>query len=237
MKKHNDINNGGALELDGLLRKLKERHDAREQSGIYASEDEFRRRFFQAAHAQERPHFPMIWKAAAGIAVCLLAFQLVLTTLKDDSSAMRADNYGVPAAGMVDGYGYAAPETVAAAPTDSGEAAPAMLETMAVAMNDAEDDDLFPSETTTMPDDEAPMLMMMSAESFEGGESDEMMADTVGGFSAQMLRAALAAANDADDAAPVEVASADEMPAAASAGFAARSAGGAPAGGFGKIIL
>ena len=96
MKTHNDINNGGAPELDALLLKLKERHDAREQSGIYVSEDEFRRRFFQAAHAQERPHFPMIWKAAAGIAVCLLAFQLVLTTLKDDSSAIRASGAAKP---------------------------------------------------------------------------------------------------------------------------------------------
>ena len=111
MKKHNE-NDGGARDLDALLGKLKERHDARERSGIYASEEEFKRRFFQAARAQERPHFPMIWKAAAGIAVCLLAFQLVLTTLKDDSSAVRADNYGVPGIDMpVDGYaaaGYAA---------------------------------------------------------------------------------------------------------------------------------
>ncbi len=102
MKKHNtDSNENGARDLDALLQKLKERHDAREQSGIYTPEDEFTRRFFQAAKAQERPHFPMIWKAAAGIAVCLLAFQLVLTTLKDDSSAVRSDNYGMRGVDMV----------------------------------------------------------------------------------------------------------------------------------------
>ena len=102
MKKHNtDSNENGARDLDALLQKLKERHDAREQSGIYTPEDEFKRRFFAAAKAQERPHFPMIWKAAAGIAVCLFAFQLVLTTLKDDSSAIRSDNYGTPAVDVV----------------------------------------------------------------------------------------------------------------------------------------
>ena len=116
MKKHNE-NNGGARDLDALLRKLKERHDAREQSGIYTPEDEFMRRFFQTAKAQERPHFPMIWKAAAGIAVCLLAFQLVLTTLKDDSSAVRSDNFGSQGVDMVaepfaaGGYAAAAPES------------------------------------------------------------------------------------------------------------------------------
>ena len=117
MKKHNE-NDGGARDLDVLLQGLKERYDAREYSGIYASEEEFKRRFFQAAHAQERPHFPMIWKAAAGIAVCLLAFQLVLTTLKDDSSAVRADGYGVPGVDMVAeapvsaGYGMAMEDAV-----------------------------------------------------------------------------------------------------------------------------
>ena len=117
MKKHND-NNGGAPDFDELLQKLKERHDAREQSGIYTPEDEFKRRFFAAAKAQERPHFPMIWKAAAGVAVCLLAFQLVLTTLKDDSSAVRTDNFGTPGVDMVAdtyaapaGYGAAAPDS------------------------------------------------------------------------------------------------------------------------------
>ena len=100
MNKHNE-HDGGARDLDAMLRKLKERHDAREQSGIYTPEDEFKRRFFAAAKAQERPHFPMIWKAAAGIAVCLFAFQLVLTTLKDDSSAVRADGYGAPGVDMV----------------------------------------------------------------------------------------------------------------------------------------
>ena len=116
MKKHND-NNGGARDLDALLGNLKARYDAREQSGIYVSEDEFKRRFFQAAKAQERPHFPMIWKAAAGIAVCLLAFQLVLTTLKDDSSAVRADGYGVQGVDTVanvqvpSAYGATAPES------------------------------------------------------------------------------------------------------------------------------
>ena len=73
MKKHNE-NDGGARDLDALLQKLKERQDARGQTGIYTPEDEFRRRFFAAAKSQERPHFPMIWKAAAGIAVCLFAF-------------------------------------------------------------------------------------------------------------------------------------------------------------------
>jgi hypothetical protein len=208
MKKHNDINNGGAVELDALLRKLKERHDAREQSGIYASEDEFRRRFFQAAHAQERPHFPMIWKAAAGIAVCLLAFQLVLTTLKDDSSAVRAGSYGVPAAGMVDGYNYAA---------TGEESGAAMIETMAVAM----DEDNASGR---------PMLMMAVQEGGdEAVEEIETDADAAG-FSGAMLRNALAAAND-----EVAYDDADEMPvaAAATAGFAARSVGDAPAGGFG----
>ncbi|MBO7089800.1 MAG: hypothetical protein J6W70_07840, partial [Lentisphaeria bacterium] len=100
MNKHNE-HDGGARDLDALLQKLKERHDAREQSGIYTPEDEFKRRFFAAAKAQERPHFPMIWKAAAGIAVCLFAFQLVLTTLKDDSSAVRTDNYGIQGVDMV----------------------------------------------------------------------------------------------------------------------------------------
>ncbi|MBQ7731506.1 MAG: hypothetical protein IJT68_06685, partial [Lentisphaeria bacterium] len=100
MNKHNE-QDGGARDLDVLLGKLKERHDAREQSGIFTPEDEFKRRFFAAAKAQERPHFPMIWKAAACIAVCLFAFQLVLTTLKDDSSAARTDGYGVPGVDMV----------------------------------------------------------------------------------------------------------------------------------------
>ena len=69
------LENTGAADLDGLLLKLKERYDAREAAGgIYPSDAEFKRRFFQAARAQERPRFPMIWKAAAGIAVCLLAF-------------------------------------------------------------------------------------------------------------------------------------------------------------------
>ena len=111
MKKHNE-NNGGARDLDALLLKLKERQDAREQTGIYTPEDEFRRRFFAAAKAQERPHFPMIWKAAAGIAVCLFAFQLVLTSLRDDSSAARADGYGVQGVDTV----AAAPAGYAAAP-------------------------------------------------------------------------------------------------------------------------
>jgi tetratricopeptide (TPR) repeat protein len=109
MKKHSNDNADGKRDLDALLGKLKERQDAREQSGIYASEDEFKRRFLAAAKAQERPHFPMIWKAAAGIAVCLLAFQLVLTTLKDDSSAVRADGYGVPGVDMVVDNTYNAP--------------------------------------------------------------------------------------------------------------------------------
>ena len=134
MKKHSE--NGGAPDLDALLQKLKERHDAREQSGIYASESEFSRRFFQAAHAQERPRFPMIWKAAAGIAVCLLAFQLVLTTIKDDSTAVRSDNYSMPGVDMVvDSYAR------------TSEAAPAAADTEAPAANDAEEG-------------EAPMLLM-----------------------------------------------------------------------------
>jgi len=145
MKKHNDTN-GGAPDLDELLQKLKERHDAREKTGIFTSEDEFRRRFFQAAYAKERPHFPLMWKAAAGIAVCLLAFQLVLTTLKDDSSAIRADNYGVPAAGMtVDGYGAsakvetpAAIETMAMVSEENEAAEGAVLRLMAA--NDMQDE-------------------------------------------------------------------------------------------------
>lgn len=44
MNKHNE-HDGGARDLDAMLRKLKERHDAREQSGIYTPEDEFKRRF------------------------------------------------------------------------------------------------------------------------------------------------------------------------------------------------
>ena len=119
MNKHNE-HDGGARDLDALLGKLKERHDAREQSGIFTSEDEFKRRFFAAAKAKERPHFPMVWKIAACVAVCLFAFQLVLTTLKDDSSTMRTDGYGVPGVDMaVDAqtpaaFGAAVPEDVAA---------------------------------------------------------------------------------------------------------------------------
>ena len=131
MKKHND-NNGGAPDLDELLQKLKERHDARENAGIFTPEDEFSRCFFQAAHAQDRPHFPMIWKAAAGIAVCLLAFQLVLTTLKDDSSAVRADNYGAQGVDMVADT-YAVPVGYGAAALPENPSADAETEGMILA--------------------------------------------------------------------------------------------------------
>ena len=86
------LENTGAADLDGLLLKLKERYDAREAAGgIHPSDAEFKRRFFQAARAQERPRFPMIWKVAACVAVCLLSFQIVLTQFKSDSTAFRSD--------------------------------------------------------------------------------------------------------------------------------------------------
>ena len=86
------LENTGAADLDGLLLKLKERYDAREAAGgIHPSDAEFKRRFFQAAKAQERPRFPMIWKVAACVAVCLLSFQIVLTQFKSDSNAFRSD--------------------------------------------------------------------------------------------------------------------------------------------------
>ena len=99
----NKFNDTGAADLDGLLLKLKARHDAREQAGaIFPSDEAFKQRFFQAARAQERPRFPMIWKVAACVAVCLLSFQIVLTQFRDDSSAARVD--GV-AETVVDGAG------------------------------------------------------------------------------------------------------------------------------------
>ena len=161
MKKHSE-NDGGARELDALLGKLKERYDAREHSGIYASEDEFKRRFFHAAHAQERPHFPMIWKAAAGIAVCLLAFQLVLTTLKDDSSAVRADGYGVQGIDMI---------------ADDVPAAAGFNMAMAESMPE---------------DGEPQEMLLASAYTAEAGgaETDAVTLDA--GFSGPMFRAALA---------------------------------------------
>jgi Flp pilus assembly protein TadD len=169
MKKHNnDTNDGGARDLDVLLGKLKERYDAREQSGIYTSEDEFKRRFLQAAKAQERPHFPMIWKAAAGIAVCLLAFQLVLTTLKDDSSAVRSDNYGAQGVDMVANT-YAAPAGYGAATTESVSA-----------------------------DEEDGAMLFASAYDVEAGGAEMEDAQLDAGFSGPMLRAALTAVNDDD---------------------------------------
>ena len=141
MKKHNE-NDGGARDLDVLLQKLKERQDARVQTGIYTPEDEFRRRFFAAAKAQERPHFPMIWKAAAGIAVCLFAFQLVLTSLRDDSSAARADGYGASGVDMVAeapaGYGAAMP---AMASSDGSEPEEMLLASVYTAEDDSVEDE------------------------------------------------------------------------------------------------
>jgi len=216
MKKHND-NNGGAPDLDVLLQKLKERHDAREKTGIFTPEDEFRRRFFQAAHAQERPHFPMIWKAAAGIAVCLLAFQLVLTTLKDDSSAIRADNYGKPGVDMVaDGYGLPAKTE-----------APAMVETSTV-MSMVEDD------VTT----EVAMLRLMAAN--DEPQEDSFDATVLDGEA--MVAASFAAARDTNenagfDSAPMAVNSfGGGAPAGGMGGFGGGMGGfggGAPAGGMG----
>ena len=196
MKKHNE-NDGGARDLDALLGKLKERHDARERSGIYASEEEFKRRFFQAARAQERPHFPMIWKAAAGIAVCLLAFQLVLTTLKDDSSAVRADNYGAPGIDMpVDGYAAAG----------YGAAVP----------------------EKTSDDAETEGMVLASVYNVEEGDAgmEDVLLDA--GFSASMLRTALAAAND-----ETESEGAVSMSPMAVSAFGGGFGGGAPAGGMG----
>ena len=170
MKKHSE--NGGAPDLDGLLQKLKERHDAREKSGIYASEQEFSRRFFQAAHAQERPHFPMIWKAAAGIAVCLLAFQLVLTSVKDDS-AVRGDNFG--ATGVVDGYATATEP-------------PAMMKTFAAeADTEGADAPMLLMSVQTASDDEAPEEagFFVAAAPADADSSDEM-APTAGFAAAGM---------------------------------------------------
>ena len=209
MKKHNE-NDGGARDLDALLLKLKERHDAREQSGIYTPEDEFKRRFFQAARAQERPHFPMIWKAAAGIAVCLLAFQLVLTTLKDDSSAVRSDNFGAQGVDMV---------VDAHAPVAYGAAA---------------------MESVTEEDDNEDMILAsaFSVDSMEEdvAEMDGLPLDA--GFSGSMLRAALASANDetkTDDAVSMPPERFDEAAVAVSSfgGGAGGFGGAAPAGGMG----
>ena len=187
MKKHNNDNAGGARDLDALLGKLKERQDAREQSGIYASEDEFKRRFFAAAKTQERPHFPMIWKAAAGIAVCLLAFQLVLTTLKDDSSAVRADGYGVPGVDMVANtqapaaYGAAMPEDIT-----GGEEAQPMLLASIMEDNAADGDDQADGEAmvvtslAAVPGDAADAPMAVS--SFGGAAPAGGMGGFGGGF-------------------------------------------------------
>ena len=93
-------NSGAAADLDGLLLKLKARHDAREQAGgIFPSDEMFKQRFFQAARAQERPRVPMIWKIAACVAVCLLSFQIVLTQFRDDSSTARVDGVAVAEGG------------------------------------------------------------------------------------------------------------------------------------------
>ncbi|MDD6338159.1 MAG: VIT domain-containing protein [Lentisphaeria bacterium] len=109
------LENTGAADLDGLLLKLKERYDAREAAGgIHPSDAEFKRRFFQAARAQERPRFPMIWKVAACVAVCLLSFQIVLTQFKSDSTAFRSD--GDSAVAMTGGE-VAIPEAPASGET------------------------------------------------------------------------------------------------------------------------
>ena len=158
MKKHNE-NDGGARDLDALLQKLKERQDARVQTGIYTPEDEFRRRFFAAAKAQERPHFPMIWKAAAGIAVCLFAFQLVLTSLRDDSSAARADGYGASGVDMVAEApaGYAAMPAMASSDSSNQE------EMLLASVYAAEDDSVV-DETPATAGFSGPMLRAALAE-------------------------------------------------------------------------
>ncbi len=207
MKKHNE-NDGGARDLDALLGKLKGRYDAREQSGIYTPEDEFGRRFLQAARAQARPHFPMIWKAAAGIAVCLLAFQLVLTTLKDDSSAVRADGYGVPGGDRI---------VEAQAPAGYGAAM---------------------TENTAAEDEAQPLLLASGYMANDDADVEMDGAAPEGGFSAAMLRSALTdvgenAANEKEDASRIAVSAFGMEEAGGFDGGMAVGAAPAPAGGFG----
>ena len=226
MKKHND-SIGSAPELDGLLQKLKERHDAREQSGIYASEEEFKRRFFQAAHAPARPRFPMIWKLAAGLAVCLLSIQLVLITLRDDSSGFHAGGYGTAAA-KVDGGAPAANAVVSEEKAEVKSAEADGLDRQALVEARAA----------------APMKKGRSAPAMENVRFEfvESMAtdDDAGDVAEGAVLLTAAADMDFDEAAPAEggfsvaaaapMGAADEMPAAS--GFAARSANGGM-GGFG----
>ena len=219
MKKHND-SNGGAPELDGLLRKLKERHDAREQSGIYASEEEFKRRFFQTAHTQARPHFPMVWRLAAGFAVCLLSLQLVLITLRDDSSAIRFDGYGVAAA-KVDGGAPVAAKSVASA--EKAKAAPAAAEKLdkqalaAAKFVTPQKDQVAPA----MADVQFALAEMEAYDDADEGAA-LMMAAT------QMSLDAVSPAEDGFSVAAAPMDARDVIPAAS--GFTARSA---RSGGFG----
>ena len=229
MKKHNtDSNENGARDLDALLQKLKERHDAREQSGIYTPEDEFTRRFFQAAKAQERPHFPMIWKAAAGIAVCLLAFQLVLTTLKDDSSAVRSDNYGMPAVDtVVDVQTPAAYGANLMKADAAGEDATKPMLLMSMRGNDEaveesvslDGDMVAASMSLAHEDDAAPAMNARRMAAAAGAGTD-------GG-------AAPAAADSVDGEAPVGNAApaGDSRPAGGMGGFGGGFGGGAPRNG------
>lgn len=218
MKKHNE-NDGGARDLDALLQKLKERHDAREQSGIYASEEDFKRRFFNAARASERPRFPMIWKAAAGVAVCLLAFQLVLTTLKVDSSGFRDDNSG--ARQDVDMVVAAPVYADGAAETASEEAEQPKALRLAVEEESATETAFSVAEPRN-----ARLLASVRAES-SASKKAERNADV-----AVSLAAAPEGFYEEDDAmdetASMEVASVEDR----SFGRASRM-GGAPAGGFG----
>ncbi|MBR3505764.1 MAG: hypothetical protein IKO02_01790, partial [Lentisphaeria bacterium] len=218
MNKHNE-QDGGARDLDVLLGKLKERHDAREQSGIFTPEDEFKRRFFAAAKAQERPHFPMIWKAAACIAVCLFAFQLVLTTLKDDSSAARTDGYGVPGVDMVvdtqapAAYGAASlmKATATENVTSEDNAAPMLLASM------KEDDDAAEEGATA--DGEAMVASSLALAQNDAGSGAAVMAR-------RMTEPEQTVGNAADSAIPAR------QPGMGGFGGAAGGfGGGAPAGG------
>ncbi|MBP5584884.1 MAG: hypothetical protein J6Y92_00875, partial [Lentisphaeria bacterium] len=250
MKKYDD-NDGGARDLDVLLGKLKDRYDAREQSGIYTSEDEFASRFFQTAGAQvhlpNRPHFPMIWKVAACIAVCLLALQLVIATLQTDSSAIRGDNYGVQGVDVVvevpaaAGFGEAATESVSATATggekrekillsvattspeesDAMETASLDGEMVAVSLTAMHDDDAAPANTNAR--------LMAAGPAGNAGNADGEPASANANI---RLMAAEPAGNagNADGGAAAGFAAGGNRPAA---GFGGGFGGGAPAGGTG----
>ena len=214
------LENTGAADLDGLLLKLKERYDAREAAGgIHPSDAEFKRRFFQAARAQERPRFPMIWKVAACVAVCLLSFQIVLTQFKSDSTAFRSD--GDSAVAMT-GAEVAIPE----APASEGT-----LNRVKILNN--------VKENAAIPEEE-PGEAMILASAFVENDADavaenaatDAVSDVVAGDAAPVTGLAVAD-NGARDAAPAAGFTMAARPQGMGGGRPAVADNAAPAGGFG----